>query len=131
LTLRESKYLALTTFRKSGHGVSTPMWFAIEGEKIYMQTNAGSWKVKRIANSPQVEVRPSDSRGKPLGEVQPGTARLHSATSPFASQAVVLLTHHYGWVFRIFNFGLWLFGRKLAYIEVQLGAQEVSVEATI
>ena len=126
MKLNQSQYLALTTFRKSGQGVSTAMWFAIEGDRIYMQTNAASWKVKRIANSARVQVCPSDSRGKPLGEMVEGTATLHPPKSAVEARSIELLTKHYGWIFRLFNFGLWLFRRKLVYIEVQLQGSPVN-----
>lgn len=90
----------------------------MEGDRVYMQTNAASWKVKRIANSARVQMSPSDSRGKPLGEVVEGAATLHPPGSSVEARSIELLTKHYGWVFRIFNFGLWLFRRKLVYIEV-------------
>ena len=121
MTLHEAKYVLMTTFRKNGQGVGTPMWFAIdETDRIYMQTNAGSIKVKRLLNNSALEVCPSDARGRPLGEIWLGTGTLHSPDSDVAKKSLRLLARHYGWVFRIFNFGLWLFRRKLAYIEITL-----------
>lgn len=62
------QYMSLKTFRKSGEAVATPVWFAREGDKLYVTTNAHSGKVKRIRNNPQVELAPCNSRGKLLGK---------------------------------------------------------------
>jgi uncharacterized protein len=70
------KYLSLETFRKSGEGVRTPIWFASEpatrvdspAPKLYVYTVGNSGKVKRIRNNPRVRIAPCDVRGKLLGE---------------------------------------------------------------
>jgi uncharacterized protein len=67
------KYLNLETFRKSGQGVRTPVWFAGEPEdgapeKLYVYSTSDSGKAKRIRNKGRVRVAPSDVRGKLLGE---------------------------------------------------------------
>lgn len=115
------KYVQLITFRKTGTPVGTPMWFGLDGSgKMYMQTNAASAKVKRLRNRPELEVMPSDSRGKPLGAAWRGTATVHGPQSEVARTSIALLKQHYGWIFRVFNFGLWLFRRNLVYLEIQL-----------
>jgi uncharacterized protein len=75
-TLTGQKYIALTTFRKSGQGVLTPVWFAADADRFYVWTDSGSGKVKRIHNNPQVQVAPSDMAGKPLGPGFMGRARV-------------------------------------------------------
>jgi PPOX class probable F420-dependent enzyme len=66
------KYLNLETYRKTGAAVRTPLWFAqdeAEAEGVlYVYSEAGSGKVKRIRNNPRVRVVPSDLRGNPQGE---------------------------------------------------------------
>lgn len=66
--LHQQTYMSLKTFRKSGEGVPTPVWFAQDGEKLYVMTMADAGKVKRIRNNPQVEITPCDMRGGLLGE---------------------------------------------------------------
>jgi len=61
------KYLNLETFRKSGVGVKTPVWFVQEGGTLYVKTLANSGKVKRIRNNQQVNIVPSKADGKPTG----------------------------------------------------------------
>jgi hypothetical protein len=74
--LDDARFIALVTFRRSGEPVSTPVLFASEGSRLLVRTAADTGKLKRIAVNPAVLVAPSDSRGRPLGEPRPGTARV-------------------------------------------------------
>ena len=72
-SLQGQKYLNLESFRKSGQGVPTPVWFAEEPphsppEKLYVYSTGNSGKAKRIRNNGRVRVAPCDMRGKLLGE---------------------------------------------------------------
>jgi len=60
----DEHFVSLTTFRKSGEAVSTPVWIAREGDDLLVTTPAMSGKVKRLRNSPRVEMRPCDRMGK-------------------------------------------------------------------
>ncbi len=73
-----SKYVSLTTYRKDGTPVATPVWQVTDGGTTYVISGAEAWKVKRIRNNPQVTVTPCDLRGKiPAGApTVPGTARV-------------------------------------------------------
>ena len=62
------QYIALDTFRKTGEVVRTPVWFAQDGDRLFVWTQAQSGKAKRIRRSGRVRVAPSDQVGKPLGE---------------------------------------------------------------
>jgi uncharacterized protein len=71
-TLEGKKYLNLETYRRSGKGVRTPVWFATApsatGEpKFYVYTTADSGKAKRIRRTGVVKIAPSDVRGKVTG----------------------------------------------------------------
>lgn len=70
------KYIALITFRKTGVGVSTPVWFGEDSDKLYIMTRSDMGKAKRIRNNPQVRVAPSTIRGKVTGPEFPATARI-------------------------------------------------------
>jgi len=74
--IRGQKYISLTTFRKSGAGIATPVWFGEENGKLYIMTISKMGKVKRIRNNPQVQVAPCTIRGKVMGGQFPATARL-------------------------------------------------------
>lgn len=70
------KYLSLESFRKSGVGVRTPIWFAADGpgagdggaKTLYVYSTGNSGKVKRIRNNPRVRIAPCDLRGRLRGE---------------------------------------------------------------
>jgi PPOX class probable F420-dependent enzyme len=75
-SIRGQKYISLTTFRKNGAGVATPVWFGEEDGKLYVMTRSDMGKTKRIRNNPQVKVAPCTIRGKVTGAEFAATARL-------------------------------------------------------
>lgn len=74
--LAAEKYVLLTTFRKDGRAVSTPVWAVRDGDALAVWTVTDSGKVKRIRRDGAVTVAPCDVRGRPLGEAVPGHAVL-------------------------------------------------------
>lgn len=72
------RYVSVTTFRRSGEPVTTPMWVARSGDAVVLISVDGQGKVKRLAHTPRVELRPCDLRGRvPDGApVWHGTASL-------------------------------------------------------
>ncbi|MFC9898443.1 PPOX class F420-dependent oxidoreductase [Nocardia sp. NPDC127579] len=69
-------YVLLTTFRKDGTPVGTPVWAVAADDKLYVWTVADSWKVKRLRRDPAVTLQPCNPAGKPHGEVIEGTGRI-------------------------------------------------------
>lgn len=69
-------YLNLESFRKTGEGVKTPVWFIEHEGALYITTEEQSFKVKRIRRNPQVRVVPSDMRGSPKGAWVDATAEI-------------------------------------------------------
>jgi PPOX class probable F420-dependent enzyme len=74
--LRGRKYCLLTTYRRNGEPMPTPVWFGLADGKIYFSTEDAVGKVKRIRNDPRVRIAPATSRGKPLGPPFDGRARI-------------------------------------------------------
>ena len=70
------KYISLQTFRKTGVGVATPVWFGEEDGKLYVMTRGDMGKTKRIRNNPQVRVAPCTIRGAVTGPEFVATARI-------------------------------------------------------
>jgi uncharacterized protein len=68
-------YLNLETFRKSGVGVKTPVWFVQDGGILFVRTMTNSGKVKRILNNGNVNIAPCKADGTPVGNWIPATAR--------------------------------------------------------
>ncbi len=66
-SLSPYEFVLLTTFRTSGVGVPTAMWFAYEQGKLYMVTSRTTGKLKRIRTTSRVLVAPCDWMGNLLG----------------------------------------------------------------
>ena len=64
LDLGDESFVSLTTFRRTGARVSTPVWIAREGDTLVVTTPSGSGKVKRLRNSGRVELRACTRMGK-------------------------------------------------------------------
>lgn len=77
--LASGKYLLVTTFRRDGRGVPTPVWVARDGDALGVWTVADSGKVKRIRNRADVLVSACDIRGNASGEQLEGRAELMTA----------------------------------------------------
>ena len=67
------KYLSITSFKRDGTGVATPVWFVQEAGRLLIQTDASSYKVKRIRRNPRVTIAPCTATGRLRAE--PVTAR--------------------------------------------------------
>ncbi len=78
--LAAEKYVLLTTFRKDGRAVPTPVWVVRDGDALAVWTVRDSGKVKRIRRDGAVTVAPCDVRGRPRGEPVAGHATV--VTSP-------------------------------------------------
>jgi uncharacterized protein len=70
------KYLALTSFKRDGTGVSTPVWFVLDDGQLLVMTASRSFKVKRIRRNPAVTVAPCTASGRLRGEPAPAHAQL-------------------------------------------------------
>jgi uncharacterized protein len=69
----------LTTYRRDGSPVGTPVNIVVDGAHAYFRTYDRAWKCRRLANRPEVEVAPSTVRGRPTGPPARGRARLLDA----------------------------------------------------
>ena len=87
----------LTTFKRDGARKSVPIWQAVGGDRIYMFTEAGSWKVKRLRRNPRIEITSCDWRGKLDGSpTWNGSARIVDSPADIA-KAYEALDAKYGW----------------------------------
>lgn len=62
------KYLSVTTFKRDGTPVATPVWFVQDGARLLIETDSTSGKVKRIRHNPEVLVAPCTASGKLRGD---------------------------------------------------------------
>jgi len=111
--LKGHKYVSLTTFRKNGTAVHTPVWFAEDGGLIYVMTRGDSVKVKRIRNNPDVRVAPCTMRGKITGPEFAGRARILPEEEWGSARSAIRAKY---WITRIS--ALW--SRKNIYLEITL-----------
>ena len=95
------RFVSLTTFRRDGTPIATPVWIARDGDVLVVTTPADTGKVKRLRRDPRVELRSCDRRGRvPEGAVSvAGVAEL-VAPEP---RHVTVLRRKYGMEYRIFS----------------------------
>ncbi|WP_217177951.1 PPOX class F420-dependent oxidoreductase [Streptomyces sp. AC495_CC817] len=87
--LGAGKYLLVTTYRKNGTTVPTPVWVVRDGDALGVWTVADSWKVKRIRNRADVLVGPCDVRGNPTGDSVPARAEILDAAGSAAYRGLI------------------------------------------
>ncbi|MCX4741590.1 PPOX class F420-dependent oxidoreductase [Streptomyces antibioticus] len=92
--LAAGKYLLITSYRKNGSAVATPVWVVRDGDALGAWSAADSWKVKRIRARGEVLVGPCDLRGNPTGEQIPATAEICDAAT--TARYRTLIARKYG-----------------------------------
>ena len=100
--LGEQQYVELTTFRRNGTPVATPVWIAPDGEDLLIVTVDDTGKTKRLRHTARVELRPCDVRGRvaPNAPRYAARARVERGAAAVArvKQAVGA---KYGWWYRV------------------------------
>ena len=109
-TLTDEKYLNLTTFRKSGAPVDTPLWFAEHQGVLYTQTFPTAGKLKRIRHTARVTITPCTLNGKALGPDIEGRARIVTDEQEILLAETVLALK-YGLTRRIYFGALGAYGK--------------------
>jgi uncharacterized protein len=74
--LRHAKAILLTTHKRDGSGVDTPVSIAFEGDRAFFRTWNKAWKSKRLARNRSVAVAPCTLRGKATGAALSAQVRL-------------------------------------------------------
>ncbi|MFG2881334.1 PPOX class F420-dependent oxidoreductase [Streptomyces sp. NPDC048297] len=97
--LGAGKYLLVTSYRKDGTPVATPVWVVRDGDGLGVWTTSDSWKVKRIRRRSDVLVGPCDLRGRPTGDGTPATAEITDAATTARYRS--LIARKYGIVGRL------------------------------
>ncbi len=107
----------LTTFRRDGTPVGTPVSLAVEGGRAVVRTYESSGKFKRIRNDPMVEIAPSTFRGEATGPWLRARARvLHGAAAEHARR---LITTKHPWLHGVLVPVVHrLTGKRTVYLEV-------------
>jgi PPOX class probable F420-dependent enzyme len=74
--LASERTVVVTTYKKDGSPVATPVNVAVLGDHAYFRTWSTSGKAKRLRRDPRVQIAPSTMRGRPTGPAIDATARL-------------------------------------------------------
>ena len=125
MSLTEEKYISLRTYRKTGVGVDTPVWFASQDALThYVFSAASAGKVKRLRISPKAQIATCDFRGGSIGTWLDCHAQLVYDLDEIALARKQLIGK-YGWIMRFTDFLSWFSGRlsKRVYIRIELQHQ--------
>ena len=79
------RYLSITSYKRDGQAVATPVWFVQRDGRLLVQTDAASGKVKRIRRDPQVRVAICTASGRLRGEQVPDMEGVSSGELVWAS----------------------------------------------
>ena len=115
--LRGHKYALLTTYRRSGEPVPTPVWFGVGDDgRVYVRSEAEVGKVKRIRRDGRALVAPCTVRGKPKGPAAAGRARILPPEENDRAEAA--LRANYGAGRRAYDRAARATGVELVYLEI-------------
>jgi len=105
MSITDEKYVAFTTFRKNGEPKATPVWIIDAGDgKVGFTTYSTSWKVKRLANNPNVVLQPSDARGTVKDGTSPVEATAAAVQGAEFDRIRELIKGKYGFQFTLAAF---------------------------
>jgi len=97
--MADHRFVSLTTFRRSGTPVATPVWIARAGDALVVTTVVDSGKVKRVRRDPRVELQPCNRRGT-VADGAPSVGAVATIEAPLEG-AVGALRRKYGLEYRI------------------------------
>src|ERR1700730_4914751 len=101
-TPRKGHTTILTSFRRNGMGVGTPVGSVASQGKLYFMTAADTWKVKRLAGNPRVPGATGTFKGEALGPAIEGTARRLTGSEVKRARDLLrvgVLGHFWGLIF--------------------------------
>jgi PPOX class probable F420-dependent enzyme len=114
--LEGSKTALLTTYRRGGEAVATPLSIVVAGGKAYFVTAADSGKAKRLAHTDRVTLAPCTVGGKVNGETVHGRARrLGPAERRTAAKGLLKPTQGLFWSLVMYR---WFHGKRMELYEV-------------
>ena len=105
------RFLSVTSFKRDGTGVATPVWFVSDGRRLFALTDLHSAKVRRIRREPRVLVAPCRASGKLRSDPVPAHAEVLTSTAEL-DHVQKLLLGRYGISYRLVILGYRL-GRRL------------------
>lgn len=88
------RYLSVTSFKRDGTGVATPVWFVCDGRRLFAFTDLHSAKIRRIRNNPHVLVASCRVNGKLRREPVSGRAEVLTAAAELEHVQKLLLARY-------------------------------------
>ncbi|QCB51161.1 PPOX class F420-dependent oxidoreductase [Rhodococcus sp. PAMC28707] len=88
-SIADGKFVSLTTFKKDGTPVATPLWGARDGDRLLVWTPTDSWKVKRIKRNSSVTIASCSARGKVEGDAADGVAEVLDAVGTEKARSAI------------------------------------------
>ena len=113
--LFRGRYLSVTSFKRDGTGVATPLWFVSDGSRLFALTDLHSAKIRRIRRNPHVLVASCRVNGKLRGEPVDARAEVLTANEDLERVRELLLRRHrvsYRLVMLFYRLGRRLRGRQ-------------------
>jgi len=96
------KYLLLTTFRRDGTPVPTPVWVvALVGGNLGFWTSSGSGKAKRLTHTQRVTLQPCDARRRTAAGSAPVDATAQVVSGSGYDEIRDRITAKYGFVTKV------------------------------
>jgi len=97
MTPGDTRYIALTTYRRDGRPVTTPVWAAPLKGNLYVVTARSTGKVRRLRATDRVRFAPSNMNGRRiLGAWREGSGRVVEDEQR-RGEALAALRRKYGW----------------------------------
>jgi PPOX class probable F420-dependent enzyme len=105
------RYLSVTSFKRDGTGVATPVWFVSDGSRLFALTDLHSAKIRRIRRNPRVLVASCRPDGKLRREPVQARAEVLTATADL-DRVQRLLIERYKMTYRVVML-IYALGRRL------------------
>lgn len=104
--LASQQYVLLTTFRRTGEAVDTPVWVAADGDRLLVMSASSAGKVKRLRHTSRVHLKPCSARGAVLGNAVPVMAEAEVKSDADTLVALdAALVRKYGFQYRLLRVG--------------------------
>lgn len=122
-----ARFMILATFRRDGREVRTPVWFAKQGNALFVFSAGKAGKIKRLRRCATVRVAPCDVRGRTRGPWDDGEAVILASQADM-DVALAALRRKYGLSMWLTDLASRLTGRfhQRAYIRVHLRTTDSS-----
>lgn len=97
--VRGQRAVMLTSYRRDGRAVGTPVGYGVEGSTLYFMTDPDAGKVKRLRHTPSVSLAASTLRGEVKGPAVTGVATRVTGAEAEHGRRRITATNRVAWFF--------------------------------